>query len=284
MARGHNKKRNVGIVYELLLRHISDALIRDDKQSAGKALRIIETRFHKSTELYKEFRLFNALAQTTVSDTPVAASILTEAKHAARRCNTDLLDREKSLLIHDINHNLEDTDFYYRRIEEYKTYATIQTLLNGWRELDRSDLSKIVEFEGKIVEWLLAEKEIKKLEQDVNPDVDALVVKILSEKFNEKYGSCLNETQRDLIKSYVFSIANDSGDSIKKSLISLRETTLSDLSRLQKKIDNQTLMEKMCDVKERIVAESIDDITDATISRFLVISQLKDEITEALNE
>jgi len=40
----------------------------------------------------------------------------------------------------------------------------------------------------------------------------------------------------------------------------------------------------MCDVKERIVSESVEDITDATISRFLVISQLKDEITEALNE
>ena len=94
----------------------------------------------------------------------------------------------------------------------------------------------------------------------------------------------MNETQRDLIKSYVFSIANDSGESIKKSLISLREATLSDLSRLQKKTDNQILMEKMCDVKDRIVAESIDDITDATISRFLVISQLKDEIAEDLNE
>jgi len=284
MARGHNKKRNVGIIYELLLRHISEALIRDDKQSAQKALSIIETRFHKTTELYKEFRLFNALAQTTVSDTPVAASILTEAKHAARRCNTDRLDREKSLLIRDINHSLDDSAFYHRRIEEYKTYATIQTLLNGWRELDRSDLSKIVEFEGKMVEWLLLEKEVKQLEQDVNPDVDTLVVKILSEKFNEKYGSCLNETQRDLIKSYVFSIANDEGESIKQSLAALRETVLSDLDRLQQQTDNQILMEKMCDVKERIVSESVEDITDATISRFLVISQLKDEITEALNE
>ena len=61
MTRGHNKKRNVGIVYELLLRHISDALIRDDKQSAEKALRIIETRFHKSTELYKEFRPYRRI-------------------------------------------------------------------------------------------------------------------------------------------------------------------------------------------------------------------------------
>ena len=135
-----------------------------------------------------------------------------------------------------------------------------------------------------MVEWLLLEKEAKQLEQDVNPDVDTLVVKILSEKFNEKYGSCLNETQRDLIKSYVFSIANDEGESIKQSLAALRETVLSDLDRLQQQTDNQILMEKMCDVKERIVSESVEDITDATISRFLVISQLKDEITEALNE
>ena len=102
MARTHNKKRNIGIIYELLLRCISSSLIDENKSSAQVALGIIEKRFDKSTEIYKEFRLFNALAKSTVSDTPVASAILSEAKQAARRCNKKQLDREKSLLIRDI--------------------------------------------------------------------------------------------------------------------------------------------------------------------------------------
>ena len=47
----HNKKRNIGIMYELLLRHISVKLIENDKKGAEKATRIIETRFSKGTEL-----------------------------------------------------------------------------------------------------------------------------------------------------------------------------------------------------------------------------------------
>ena len=87
MSKSHNKKRNVGIIYELLLRSVSNSLINDDKLSAQQALDIIGKRFDKSTEIYKEFRLFNALAKSNVSNSAVTAAILTEAKQAARRCD-----------------------------------------------------------------------------------------------------------------------------------------------------------------------------------------------------
>jgi hypothetical protein len=284
MSKSHNKKRNVGIIYELLLRNISDSLIRNDKNSAQKALRIIENRFHKSKELYREFRLFNALAKTTVSDTAVAASILTEAKHAARRCDVKKLNREKSLLIRDINYELDDKNFYYRRIPEYTVYATIQTLLNDWRQKDTSDLSKVVQYESKMVERLLEQKVEKQLDEEIDSDVDKLVVKLLSEKFNKKYGNQFNDEQKSVIRSYVFSITNDNGRVISKILTELKENTLSEMSELSDKTSNETLLQKIAGVREKIVLESVEEVTDETISRFLVISQLKTEITEALDE
>ena len=81
----HNKKRNVGIVYELLLRSVSAYLIEGEKEKAQTALDIISRRFSKDTELFKEFRLFNALAKTRVTDSAVSAVILTETKAAARK-------------------------------------------------------------------------------------------------------------------------------------------------------------------------------------------------------
>ena len=61
----HNKKRNVGLVYEMLLRFITESIISNNEILAKKAIKIIERRFDKNTELYKEFRLFNALAKST---------------------------------------------------------------------------------------------------------------------------------------------------------------------------------------------------------------------------
>jgi len=153
MGKSHNKKRNVGIIYELLLRNVSDSLIEGNTKKAQDALNIIQKRFDKNTELYKEFRLFNALAKSTVSNSAIAAAILNEAKNAARKSNYKNLSYEKSMLIKDINHNLYDESFYRRRIPEYKIYATIQTLLNDWRENDAADLSRVVMYESKIIRY-----------------------------------------------------------------------------------------------------------------------------------
>ena len=104
MSSSHNKKRNTGLIYEFLIRTISKALVENDKPQSSKALRIIKQNFKSGTELYKEFRLVNALMKTTVTSESVASSIISEAKMAARSHNINELDREKSILIRNINH------------------------------------------------------------------------------------------------------------------------------------------------------------------------------------
>ena len=285
MNRSHNKKRNVGIIFELLLRCVSARLIEGKEKSAQDALDIISKYFDKDSELYREFRLFNALAKSTVRNTAVAAGILSEAKQAARRCNSKKLDREKSLLIREINHILEDSSFYHRRIPDYKIYATIQTLLNDWRKEDRSDLTRTIQYETKIVDWLLKEKEDNvTLEEQVSPDVDALVVKILTEKFNQAYHKVLNDEQKNIVKLYALSISSDNGVQIKQELKKLKEFTLNEIDQYFQKEDNTVLLEKVEAIKNLIIKENVDTVCDETISRFLVISQLKAELLEGASE
>ena len=177
----HNKKRNVGIIYELLVRSVSAYLVENDRIRAQQALDILSKYYNKDAELYKEFRLFNALAKSTIKDTAVAAAILSESKQAVRRFDTDKLDREKSNLIREINYTLADTDFYFRNVPDYRAYASIQTLLNSWREGDKSNLTDVVLQETKLIEWLTSDKLESIVEENVNNDVDALVVKIMNE-------------------------------------------------------------------------------------------------------
>ena len=280
MKNSHNKKRNVGIIYELLLRHVSARLIEDRSEDAQLGLNIIENYFNENTEIYKEFRLFNALVKSTVSATSVAAAILTEAKGAARRCNFEKLDREKSLLIREINYSLDDKGFYYRRIPDYTTYATIQTLLNEWRRGDRSDLSKLVIYESRVIEWLLKEKKEESIDDHLDHNIDNLVVKILTEKFNKKYTNRLNEEQKDIIKSYVFSMNSDGGRSIKSKLSLIKENTIKQIDELKRTADSQVILEKIDEVRCNIQDIDLEIISDSTISRFLLMSKLKNELVE----
>ena len=112
----HNKKRNIGVVYELLIQHITSCIVEGDNKSAKVGTRLIEKHFSKEKELYKEFRLFNALANSTVSDTHIVASILSEAKRAARKIDYKKLEKEKSNLLRDINYKINKKDFFYQNI------------------------------------------------------------------------------------------------------------------------------------------------------------------------
>jgi len=277
MTKSHNKKRNVGIIYEQLLRYISDCLVGGEKDSAGRALAIIERRFNKGSEIYKEFRLFSALAKTTVSDTPVAAAILTEAKSAARRLDTKKLDHEKSLLVKEINYSI-GRDLYERRVPEYRDYATIQTLINDWNLGDSADLSRMVQYESKIVKHLLEKKHEITLESHKSPESDALVVKIMTEKINQKWSHKLNSEQRDILRTYAFHTDEGSQARLIENLSRIKRDAISSLVEFKKNNTNPVLHEKIADVAKSIESIDLSEITDDTIARFLTISQMKSEI------
>ena len=245
---------------------------------------MLTNHFNKSSEIYKEFRLFNALANATVSDSAVAAGILSEAKQAARRCNIKKLNHEKSMLIREINHKLKDPSFYHRRINNYRIYATIQTLLNDWREVDTADLTRVINYETQVVHRLLEKKEVSSLSESLDPNVDGLIVKIMTDKLNDKYGNTLNESQKDIIRSYVFSMSDDGGTSILKKLNGLKGTTLLELKQFRDKTDNSVLLEKIDRVEKKLSEYLVSDINDDQISKFLTISKLKSELEEALSE
>jgi len=278
MNRQHNKKRNIGIVYEQLLRYITEKVVQGDKPAAQKALSIIERRFNPRTEIYKEFRLFKALVKTTVSDTPVAAAILTEAKSAARRLDRERLDTEKSSLIKEINYTI-GADLYDKKIDEYKDFATIQTLINDWQMGDIADLSRVVQYESKIVEKLIEKKvPVATLDEQKTPEVDNLVVKIMTEKINSKWNEKLSGEQREILRTYAFYTDESSRERLRESLSHVQRSAVSALYSFKKNNTNPVLMEKVDNVISAVKEIDLREITDDTIARFLTISQMKSEI------
>lgn len=276
----HNKKRNVGLLYEFLIQTITEALIDDDKKRSGKALKLIKKHFKPGTELHKEFRLVNALVKSTISSEHVAASIMNEAKIAARSHDIEKLDREKSLLIKSINYQLQDEQFYDRTIKEYKTYATVQMLLNSWRQKN-SDLKQVATFESAILNHLLLPKEEVTGGEisEHSAGSSRLLMKIMMKKLNEKYSGSLTREQRDLIRSYAFSSVNQDNSPIVGKLTEIKETLTNQIDSYVKNNPEQYVVPNLLTLKEKLIQENVSEISDQLITRFMHYAKLNTELT-----
>jgi hypothetical protein len=275
--KSHNKKRNVGIIYEQLILTISQSLVENNLEKADQAKQIIKRYFRKDTELYKEHKLFQALVIPEISDPSLATAIIKEAKLAARKHNCYQLEREKSRLIRDINYKL-GKDIYRRNIKEYKSYATVQTLLNDWRSGSK-DFERVVLYENQLHKILVSKKDSKTLEEHQDPEINNLVVSIMRDKFNKKYGSNLSENQANIIKQYVFSKSTNE-KSLLTMLESIKQKTIAELKTYISFCESDHVREKITPVLQEVKEIECKSINDDTISKFLTLCQLREEIKE----
>jgi len=271
----HNKKRNVGLLFAQLSQSVSESMVEGDVKKANHTLSIIKNHFIPGTELFKEFRLFRAIMVTSVPSDTLASSIITEAKLASRNIDTKLLTQQKSALIKDINYNLSESRFYDRRVPDYKTYATVQTLLSEWRS-QSPDLSVIAKFEPELHSHLMEEKSVEDLDELKTTDVNHLVVDIMRKKIEEKFGTHLSGQQLSLLKEYVFSNEDDSAFFLR--LESVKKDTLRSLDLFEKECTNKIIKSQIPTVKESVLSLPTTTADDETLSRYLTLMKLTEEL------
>jgi hypothetical protein len=276
----HNKKRNVGIVYELLLNNVANSLLEGNKREAKITTKIIEKHFNKGSELYKEFRLFTALSKSSIKNTHVVASILNEAKTASRNLNEKKLEKEKSMLLKDINYNIKNPNFYYTNIPDYRDLGLVQLTLNEWRKKS-ADIKNIVDLETKLAELLLREKHNNAEAAVISEHSDRLVLKLMTEKFNKEYGQKLNKDQKSIIENYVF-YQSTNQEKLKRFFKQKKNESLLVLERFEGKTENKHLLSKMDAVKEKIEQLSESNINDENVIKFLTLTKMISEIKKEL--
>ena len=265
----HNKKRNVGVIYEVLVRYIAECIVERRTDERRIASRILKKYYTNGSEIFKEHRLFKSLVDTTVSTETVATSILSEAKKAAKSFDEKKLDKEKSNLIREINYQLGSDSIYNIRINDYTLYATIQTCLNEWKKPVSDNLVLLAEYENHIINRLIVTKDADNPYFDKMKDVDNFVVKLMAEKFNERYSGSLDESQRTLLRSYVFS--NNHKD-ITLKMNELKESSLLQLNEYD--TSSEYVMSKVNTVRQKIAEQDFDSVNDGTVKKSLTLIQL----------
>ena len=273
MSNSHNKKRNVGIIYEQLLTKASAALVDNDFQAAQECSRIIKTYYKPGTEVFKEHRLFQALLNTTVKSENVGLRIMQEARRGSNMFSTRQLEIEKSQLIKEINKSIDDRNFFNQHVNNYRLYATVQTLMNDWRKEDEGSLGRVIQYEQKLLEWLESDKVTAPVLSELkNEKVTPLAVKIMNEKFEKKWAGKLTEIQHQLIRDYVHGKVDIS------MLESIKARTSRGLHRLKESTGSQVLLEKIDYVFKIVESADVTKLDDAGIVKFMQLTQLQLEL------
>ena len=274
MPKTHNKKRNIGIIYEQIIQHVCKKAVENDEVKAEAGINIINECFKKGTQLNKEYKLFKALAETKGVSGHLANSIIFEAKKACNQMfDSEKLEKEKSSLIKKLNYSFGKGVIFEENIHNYKLYATIQTLLNEWRDPKNASFDLTTKYEIKLHESLISEKTITDQPQN-SIKADKLTFKLMNEIFDQKYKSVLNESQNKLL--YYFSSNEE------KELLSecnaLKHDTQNLLKEYISNCNNKILLEKYKKIDNQITNLSTESIDKESLQKYLLLAKLKEEL------
>lgn len=282
----HNKKRNTGLLYEFFTRYIGKAILENRDSDIVKAKSLLKKHFNKSTDLYKELKLFKVLSETKTQNREQALHVINRVREVVKFQSQARLDLEKTGLIHEINSNLNAALFFEESILSYKQLGTIQVLLNTWRDetLKESALGETVYLEERLIEFMLEQKDAELTAQALQmttEDVDRLVVSIMTEKVNKKY-SGLDPEQKQIIQLYVFS--KDSPDTqlkLTETLTSVKNRFIGTMASYSHEFNSdEVLTKKLKEVKTQLQRDYNDPaiVSEDMVSFYLGLSKLEHEV------
>ena len=246
MKLKHNKLRNTGLLFELLVRQITSDTLNNRE---SKAVDILKNNFNNNA-IAKEYKIYKAILTNKNLSEGKANIVIESAIQAHKKLNKSLLNNQKYKLISQIKENYDIEEFFKSKIDNYKTLASVYMLFEMYQS-ESIDPQNEVKFKFSIMEDICdGKKEAKKdpvLEEYESFDkgTKALVYKLMVQKFNEKYSE-FNASQRRLLKEYINSITTPETfkDYVNEELGKLKTK----LTTLSKKVNDEVRKIKIQEV------------------------------------
>tara|TARA_R110000737_G_scaffold254533_1_gene263865 strand:+ start:801 stop:1655 length:855 start_codon:yes stop_codon:yes gene_type:complete len=240
----HSKYKNTGILFELLVRQITNDTL-EGKNSPAKDL--LQKYFVKS-ELGREYKLYETLLKKTTLTEGKANMVVSTLLDSSKNLNRGAIKRQKYNLINEIKSHYNLTQFFNHKLPSYKAQAAFYTLL----ELNQTTLpnpTQLIQNKITILEHLTVASikentvrdEVMNEIENSDKDTKLLTYKILMEKFNSKYDNLANK-QKLILKEYINAIDNaprlkefytDKINEIKGELKSLNIATKSKATKIK---------------------------------------------------
>jgi hypothetical protein len=278
----HNKYKNTGILFELLVRKITaDTMTGQD----SKAISLIK-KYFVNTELSKENKLYQSLSKTQNISEAKTESIISTILEINKSLNQVKLAKEKYNLIKEIKSHFDIDDFFKAKINNYKLLSSTYTLLEA-NLFPSHHIDTILTSKMNILEHIAQSQLVKEIQPTVSEfetldkGTRALVYKIMLEKFNTRFETLSND-QKDVLKEYINNISNTTN--LKKYVDSKFTSLKESLLKLLPKIEDTTIKIKVNETINLInpILES-KTVKDDNIVALLQYQELHNELKKIHN-
>lgn len=277
----HSKYQNTGVLFELLVRQATSDLMSNVD---SKAIKIFK-KYFTGTELGKEYNLYSTVLNSPKLNETKAEILINTIVEQAKKLDRVKLNKEKYNLIKEIKKHYDIDNFFKAKIDTYKVYASVYTLIENQLSKELNDTKQIITNKLTLLEHItketLTERKVasKVVEEFMKEDkeIRILAYKILVEKFNNKYAN-LSIEQRDLLKEYI----NNVSDTVKlKTYLNTKLLEVkTELTVLKESTKDKVLQIKLNEVLNFIKPMNANDaIKDETLiglmQYYSLISELK---------
>lgn len=277
MKLKHNKLRNTGLLFELLVRQITTDTL-NNKES--KAVDILKKNFN-NTLIAKEYRIYKALLGSKNLSESKANIVIDTALQAHKKINKKVLSKQKYDLVSQIKENYNLDDFFKTKVENYKTIASVYMLFEI-QQSEKIDPEAEIKYKFSIMEDICGGSKNKEMDPvltefaSYDKGTKALVYKLVIQKFNDKYAN-LNESQKKLLKRYISDISTP--ESFKEYVNEEYDRLKSKLSKLTKNIEDTVRKIKLEEVINIIKPVPTGrQVTDLELENLLYFYQLEKEL------
>jgi len=249
----HNKLKNSGLLFEMLVRQITtDTLNNKDSEATN----ILKKYFH-NTELLKEYKIYDTIAKAQNRSEVKADILINACLEAYKKLDKKQLSEQKYNMIADIKEKYNLDEFFKAKVDNYKIMASTYQLLE-MQNAKNFDGERYAECKYTLLEHMTQNKKEEKdelLEEFVHLDKGTrnLVIQSAHKKFEAKYKS-FDENQKGMLRAYLSSISTSDqfrdycNQSIKqvlsevtemaKGLDEIRKLKLTEASKYLKEIPN----------------------------------------------
>jgi len=279
MAIKHSKYRNTGVLFELLVRQTTSDLIKNQDSKAVKILK----KYFTNTELGKEYTLYNTVVASPKLSETKADILVNTLVEQYKKLDHDKIEKLKYNLIKEIKSNYDLDEFFKAKVDNYKTYASVYTVLES-NHSKNVDVKQVVMNKINLLEHLSAasldnSKAPQSLVQEFmkeDKDIRVLAYKILVEKFNDKYKN-LSERQKSILKEYITNVSDTKN--LREYLNRELESIKNELTELKKSVEDKVTSIKLEEVLKFIkpIKEG-HTIKDEAITGILQYCDLIDEL------
>lgn len=196
----HSKKRNVGLVYELLVRTAADAVIGNNPERAATALDIIGRHLSLGRPLRDDLDVHRSVMESRGVSASVARRIIDELRAAGIRLGARRGGEvARTALIHEVNRRLGPTTWELR-VKDYVAHASVGLVLARSLSGRLDEGPEYARVEEALARFLTTAEEAP---VPADRDESRYAYDVARRLYQEGYGKELDVDQSELLREFI---------------------------------------------------------------------------------